>query len=164
MAILQWNIRGLKSNYEPGLQLLISTQNPSIIFLQETKLPSENYENIPGTNIPGYTSLHQIFTGGDNTCGGNSIYIKNNMLFRKISLITLLQAVACRVTANRPLTICSIYIPELNLNIKDLYNLERQLPRPFIILGDFNAHNPIWGSNTDPITPKGNLKTPTGLR
>ena len=157
MAILQWNIRGLKSNYEPGLQLLISTQNPSIICLQETKLPFDNYKNIPGTNIPGYTSLHQIFTGGDNACGGNSIYIKNNMLFREIPLTTPLQAVACRVTTNRPLTICSIYIPELNLNIKDLYNLERQLPRPFVTPRDFNAHNPIWGSDTDHISQKGKI-------
>ena len=155
MAILQWNIRGLKSNYQPGLQPLIESQNPSIICLQETKLPTDNHEKIPGTTIPGYTSLHQIFTGGDKACGGNSIYVKTNLLYRKIPLTTPLQAIACRVTVNRPLTICSIYLPELNLDIKELHNLEKQLPKPFLILGDFNAHNPIWGSNSDPICRKG---------
>ena len=45
------------------------------------------------------------------------------------------------------ITVCSVYIPpnkepkELELN-----NLIEQLPRPFIIMGDFNSHNEIWGS------------------
>ena len=26
------------------------------------------------------------------------------------------------------------------------YHLFQQLPRPFIVLGDFNGHNPLWGS------------------
>lgn len=30
--------------------------------------------------------------------------------------------------------------------MKDLDDLKKQLPKPFIILGDFNAHNLLWGS------------------
>jgi hypothetical protein len=45
-------------------------------------------------------------------------------------------------------TFCSIYIPpNNNLVPNDLDNLIKQLPTPFILLGDFNAHNILWGSN-----------------
>ena len=148
MAILQWNIRGLNPNYTSGLTPLLESTNPSIICLQETKLPTD-YSNIPGTTIPGYTSLHYIFTGGDKACGGTSIYIKSNILHRSIPLITPLQAIACRVTLDKPTTICSIYLPpDSTPHINDLHNLIEQLPTPFYILGDFNAHNPLWDPNT----------------
>jgi ribonuclease HI len=36
------------------------------------------------------------------------------------------------------------------VNVVDLENLIEQLPRPYIILGDLNAHNTVWGSgNSD---------------
>ncbi|KAG5865406.1 hypothetical protein JTB14_013578 [Gonioctena quinquepunctata] len=43
-------------------------------------------------------------------------------------------------------TICNIYLPDANWNIADLINIADQLPPPYVIVGDFNAHNPIWGS------------------
>ena len=149
MAMIQWNIRGLKANYSAGLALLLSSIAPAVVCLQETKLPAD-YKDILGTKIPDYSSFHQIYPGGDIACGGNSIYIKKGILHRQIPLITPLQAVACRVTLNRPITVCSIYIPpDTNLHLGDLNNLIDQLPTPFYIMGDFNAHNPIWGSDSE---------------
>lgn len=47
------------------------------------------------------------------------------------------------------ITICNIYIPpDYNLSKTELTNILNQLPRPFVITGDFNAHNKIWGSQT----------------
>lgn len=37
--------------------------------------------------------------------------------------------------------------PSLKLTRRDILNLIQQLPKPFLLIGDFNAHNPIWGSN-----------------
>lgn len=37
--------------------------------------------------------------------------------------------------------LCNIYIPEQNMN-----EILNQISSPFIILGDFNAHYTIWGS------------------
>ena len=58
-----------------------------------------------------------------------------------------MQAVAISATLHKTITVCSVYIPtneepkELELN-----KLIEQLPRPFVIMGDFNSHNEIWGS------------------
>ena len=61
-----------------------------------------------------------------------------------------------RVNLHRPTTICSIYIPPTHkLQLKELEKLKDQLPNPFIILGDFNAHSPLWGS--DSIGEKGKI-------
>ncbi|KJV98875.1 hypothetical protein RAMDARK_1872 [Rickettsia amblyommatis str. Darkwater] len=32
------------------------------------------------------------------------------------------------------------------MNLQELQGLVGQLPQPFLILGDFNAHHPMWGS------------------
>jgi endonuclease/exonuclease/phosphatase family metal-dependent hydrolase len=43
--------------------------------------------------------------------------------------------------------------PNSALGLAQLKNLADQLPTPFIIMGDFNGHNPLWGSKT--TTDKG---------
>ena len=64
-----------------------------------------------------------------------------------IPLNTNLQAVAVSITLHRVITLCSIYIPPSSrLSLKDLDDLVPQLPSPFILLGDFNGHNILWGS------------------
>lgn len=79
--------------------------------------------------------------------GGISILIRNDFPQSKIQLKTHIQAVATKATLHRTINICSIYIPPHNpLNEIDLNNLIDQLPRPFLLLGDFNSHNVIWGS------------------
>ena len=41
---------------------------------------------------------------------------------------------------------CSIYLPpSLPIDIKKLDHLIDQLPKPFILMGDFNSHNTFWG-------------------
>ncbi|KAM7298788.1 hypothetical protein ISCGN_019357 [Ixodes scapularis] len=45
------------------------------------------------------------------------------------------------------ISICSLYIPpSSSLTLTDLERLADQLPEPYVLLGDFNAHNPLWGS------------------
>ena len=42
---------------------------------------------------------------------------------------------------------CTIYILQCKeITETELNNLIEQLPRPFILMGDFNSHNEIWGS------------------
>ena len=77
-------------------------------------------------------------------CGRSSIIINNNIPHSEITLNTNMQAVAISATLHETITVYSVYIPpneepkELELN-----NLIEQLPRPFIIMGDFNSHNEI---------------------
>ena len=56
-------------------------------------------------------------------------------------------AVAISVTLHKMITVCSVYIlPNEESKELELNNLIEQLPRPFIIMGDFNSHNEICGS------------------
>ena len=44
------------------------------------------------------------------------------------------------------MSICSIYIPPSDdIDKNELKKLIDQLPRPFILFGDFNRHNTKWG-------------------
>ena len=58
-----------------------------------------------------------------------------------------MQAVAISATLHKTITVCLVSIPpneepkELELN-----NLIEHLPRPFVIMRDFNSHNEIWRS------------------
>jgi len=65
-------------------------------------------------------------------------------------LNTPLQAVAARVTLNKVVTFCSIYLPPSDHIAKtDLINLIEQLPSPsFVLLGDFSGHSPVWGNES----------------
>jgi hypothetical protein len=74
--------------------------------------------------------------------------VNNRAPHRIIPLNTNLQAIAVSVTLHRVITFCSIYIPpNTNLSPNELDTLVQQLPAPFVLLGDFNAHNILWGSN-----------------
>ena len=51
------------------------------------------------------------------------------------------------LVGRRKRTICSIYLhPTDQVIVEDLRDLLEQLPAPMILLGDFNAYNPLWGS------------------
>ncbi|GFR07904.1 fibroblast growth factor receptor 3 [Trichonephila clavata] len=57
-----------------------------------------------------------------------------------------LQAVAVQVSIFSTVTICNVYLPpNAPLNFRELQELIDQLPSPFILLGDFNAHHLLWG-------------------
>ena len=54
------------------------------------------------------------------------------------------------VTLYKEITICSVYIPPLfSLNSQHFDSLLQQLPSPYIILGDFNGHNILWGNKNN---------------
>ena len=58
-----------------------------------------------------------------------------------------MQAVAISATLHKTITVCSVYIPpNEEPNELELNNIIEQLPRPFVIMRDFNRHYEIWGS------------------
>ncbi|XP_044748699.1 uncharacterized protein LOC123309578 [Coccinella septempunctata] len=79
--------------------------------------------------------------------GGTSIFVTDNIYSSNILLKTSLEAVAISVWSPYKVAICSLYIPpDYDLALTELIDLIDQLPSPFIIVGDFNAHNKMWGS------------------
>ena len=79
--------------------------------------------------------------------GGAGILIRKDLPYCVIPLNTALQAVACRVSTFQPLTLCYLYLPpSSSWRHSDLLSLVSQLPPPPVLLmGDFNAHNSLWG-------------------
>ena len=94
-----------------------------------------------------YYSYNYIKQHTDRPCGGSSIIINNNIPHSEITLNTNMQAVAISATLHKTITVCSVYIsPNEEPKELELNKLIEQLPRPFVIMRDFNSHNEIWGS------------------
>ena len=140
--IIQWNCRGLKINLIE-LSLLVQAFFPVAFCLQETHLKETDQ-----INLKNYSLYSTYVKEDESAAGGSSIFVQNNVIHSKINLQTDLQAVAVRLSLNKTITLCSIYIPpNAILEQNKLKMLIDQLPSPFLLMGDFNAHNPIWGSN-----------------
>lgn len=148
-TILQWNCNGLKTHY-CDLKLILVQQTPFCICLQESHLkPDEAF------SLRGYVSFRKDVEPDQRARGGVAIFLKDNLSSNRIRLRTRLQAVAIQIDFPIRTTICNVYLPHFDWNIDDLNELAAQLPTPYIILGDFNAHNPIWGSSH--LDPRGRL-------
>ena len=84
--------------------------------------------------------------------GGSLIYTRRDIPQTPLNLITPLEATAVQIETSRKYTVCSLYLPSNdNMLREDIIQLIRQLPQPFLILGDFNCRHPLWGdvlSNT----------------
>lgn len=97
--------------------------------------------------LKNYQGFHQLRTNCTRASGGTSIFIADEHYAELLSLNTELECVAVSVWCPKKITICNIYIPPDNhLEEVEINDIIRQLPKPFILVGDFNAHNNLWGS------------------
>ena len=81
---------------------------------------------------------------------GEAVAIKKDITHKRLNIRTTIQLVALVVylIGKGKGTVCSIYLsPTDQVPEKDMVDLQEQLPAIMILLGDFNAHNPLWGSN-----------------
>ena len=140
--ILQWNVRGIQANGEE-LSLLTRFYQPSVLALQET-LQDDCTKMSLSRSIVLHKSLRR-----DNTSGGVALFSHQSILSSNIDLDTNLLIVAARISFGKTSTVCNILYSPLSVpvSVADLYHLFEQLPRPFIVLGDFNGHNPLWGND-----------------
>ena len=139
--IIQWNCRGLKPKFDE-IKLLLSHHKSSVICLQETFLKRDDTISLKGFNV--YNHIHAEC---QRSSGGTSIFVKSSCPQRHIDLSTELQATAVSVTLDKEITICSVYIPpSFSLTSEHLNSLIQELPTPYLLLGDFNGHNILWGS------------------
>ncbi|KAI5738982.1 hypothetical protein M8J77_013456 [Diaphorina citri] len=150
-SVLQWNINGIKTHLN-DLKIKVKDTNPKVIAIQESHLKTEeNFE------FNGYVSVRKDYDGGQQACGGVTILIRKNLHFEYLNIQSPLQVVASVIYfyPAYPISICSVYIPnDVTPQKEDLLYIINQLPRPFIICGDFNAHSPQWGSTTSNIRGK----------
>ena len=140
--IIQWNCRGVKPRFEE-LLLLLSLLRPSVFCLQETFLKPNDMFTLKGFNVYNHIHLDCL-----RASGGSSLLVHSTLPQRQIKLKTDLQAVAVSVTLEKEITFCSVYIPpSYLLKSEQLTSLLQQLPSPYMLVGDFNGHNVLWGCN-----------------
>lgn len=140
--ILQWNCNGLLY-HAAELKQLILEHDPFCVCMQETHLKPE------ATFIMrGYSATRKDDILVNRAKGGVIILLKDNIPYTHIPLQTNLQAVAIQIQFPTKMSICNIYLPDCHWNVKDLEAIVSQLQSPFLLIGDFNSHNTIWGSNS----------------
>ncbi|GBN41249.1 hypothetical protein AVEN_78773-1, partial [Araneus ventricosus] len=98
--------------------------------------------------ITGPQSVRKDTATGSNHSGGVCILTSNLYPSTPLTLHTSLQAVAVQVHTRSLVTVCCVYLPPHDVvSQQDLETLVDQLPTPFILLGDFNGHSTLWGSD-----------------
>ena len=143
--ILQWNCRSVKANFEE-LNLSINENKPVAVCLQETFLKDSDR-----LTLKCHSCYFQNCTDNDKASGGVAVIVNNSVPHRSVRLDSTLQAVAVSVSLNKTITLCSVYLPpSLQIDIQKLDHLIDQLPKPFLLMGDFNSHHTLWGcTNTN---------------
>ena len=142
-VIIHWNCQGLRARREE-IKLLLTKYNPIVLCLQETRLTPDIDSR---QTFRGYQTYYK---SNPSNQGGVGLLIKNSAIHSCLDLDTVLEAKAARVTINNKCySICSLYIPPThNLKVQDFNALINKLPRPFLLLGDYNSHNnALWGSS-----------------
>ena len=116
--LLQWNCRGFRSN-KHELDLLISKYSPSAICIQEIFMCDD-------INLRGYVNYDLLSTVDQENRphGGVSLLIRQDIPQYPIPINTNIQAVAAKITLNRPVSICSIYLPPSQpISVAELNNI-----------------------------------------
>jgi exonuclease III/ribonuclease HI len=148
--ILQWNIRGFSIKKEE-IRQLVSKFNPLVLCLQETHFKPTDAPVLRNHDFYRYDHV-----AGQRAQGGVATAIHNSLHSEAVALTTPLQAVAVKIHLRSPITICNVYLPpDSVVSQRDIDDLLAQLSHPFLITGDFNAHNPMWGGLS--TNPKGTL-------
>lgn len=142
MAFIQWNCRSFNNQLEE-IKLLTRDYKPICLSLQETF-----FKDSSQPKLNGYTFYRKDDISGDRARGGVALVLSNDFYSEEIAINTTLQAVAARVSLPQPITLCSIYLPPppFTVSALKLSDLISQLQAPFVVMGDFNAHNALWGS------------------
>lgn len=114
---------------------------PIALALQETHLHDRS---------PHILRRHRVFKKdrlSDTPPDGVAVVVQGGVACSEVPLCTPLEAVAVRLLLDRLITVVSLYLPpNTPLHLSELQGLVGQLPQPFMILGDFNAHHPLWGN------------------
>ncbi len=116
-----------------------------------------------GCGFPGYHSMIRLDRPGDIGRGGLAFLVRKDIIFSKHNLniyhTPSLEIVSIQIRFPFgwvPISIC--YNPHRDISTEEFQFYFDQFPQNSIVMGDFNAHHPLWG------TPKrSRLSNPTGI-
>ena len=145
LTILQWNADGINPKI-PELSKRAQDVEADILVIQETKLTPTSRT----PNIKGYVSVRTDRPGAEYPGGGLITYIKEDIAFKKIGAnkVGSVEAQAISIQQNRTtwLDLTNVYIPpKRDDTSRDLGWIP--VRENSVVLGDFNAHSPLWDTN-----------------
>ncbi|GBM55061.1 hypothetical protein AVEN_73146-1 [Araneus ventricosus] len=141
-CVVSWNCRSLRSKV-CRIKDLIYEVHRVCIALQETYLKPADIAKLKRCSLVRKDNENE----SGRASGGVALLVSHDTPSSVITLHTNLQAVAVRVMFSNLVTVCTLYFPpSTSVDERDLNRLVDELPTPFIILGDFNGHSPLWGS------------------
>lgn len=145
LNLLQWNTRSIL-NKKHDLIYLLNKFKPVAFAISETWLR-------PGTTfrVPGYSCLRDDRADG---WAGSALLVTKSTTFSQIPIPSHSPEFQIVAVKTFGITLVSIYIPHPNQSIlSELQSLLSTLCPPFIIMGDFNCHHTLWGSqSTDTVS------------
>lgn len=114
-----------------------------MVCLQETMCKND-YQSC----ISKYKTYHRPRPDGARSAGGVITAVKEDIDSESIDINTSLEAVAVKVGAPINANILNIYLPPgKRIQKNEILDLLSQISKPFILVGDLNAHHPLWGSS-----------------
>jgi len=143
LQILQWNANGILSKLPEFKNYLSNLQDqPDIICIQETHL-NKNKQ----LKIASYITERRDRENSSHS-GGVATLIKTGLTYTILEKIEDIEELTIRVKLNdQHLIISNIYNPPKKRIDEDKY-ITLASRNNVIVLGDFNAHLPIFGDNT----------------
>lgn len=141
--VIQWNIRSIRRK-KSAIDKLVREHCPIYINLNETMLNEKN-----AYTLKNYIVLRKDkqILNDNRSYGGVMSLVNAKVNFKELKIKTNLQALAFEITFPFKHTICNVYLDsDQRINEKSLNNLIEQLGHKFILFGDCNGKNRLWGS------------------
>ena len=153
ITILQWNARSVRANGAEFKKAIFDlTEKPDIICIQETWLSSTDHFSLPGyVFIRKDRVVENPSRKSSSHRGGCGIFIKRGIAAAVVpSDIETLEYQIIEVFSldkNDKIFIVNCYNPSTQLSSEVFGRIFDKISSEVIICGDFNGHNPLWGSN-----------------
>ena len=149
VLIMQWNLQSYYTKFNQ-LKILLRKYSPACICLQETRHKGRTIKPPSGYNLITSSPVRD-----DDHDRGTIILVHKSINYDIININTTLQAVAVKIYLDKVYTVCSIYLPHIQVTVNELSIILDQLNAPFFFLGDMNARSPLWGESF--TCPKGRI-------
>lgn len=139
--ILQWNARSLIGNGQELKRFIDEFKEaPELICIQETWLKPLDFV------IPSYECLR--VDRSDRSGGGCATFVKIGLQYRIIDISSNLECLAVEIWSNQnSITVLNYHNPCQPLVLSDFDEIMEKIRCPVVWIGDFNAHNPLCGSD-----------------
>lgn len=137
-TVMQWNARGIR-NKLPDLKLFLLKYQIPVLAICEAYIKDD-------FALSGYN----VFKSGNSSVSRTVLCVRRDLTAAAVPSpqIPSVDYVGCKIRlGNHELTVVSIYIPpSAPLPQQSIRDIFRDLQPPFLVAGDINAHNTLWGS------------------